>query len=140
MPKIEQTPSGPVAHLKDGESLDLTEPADFDEDSVGSTARTDPKPALVDTSAEKDIPAEGDKLKPGHVSEVDKPPEVLATAGELRKAGYTVDPKYKDKDIPSSYEADTPTAPGEVHLVQHAPVDEGTAKKAKAVTKAPKNK
>jgi hypothetical protein len=173
MPKIETGPSGPVVKNPKGESLDLTDELKGPEDTTehGDTARaTDADPALVDTSGEPEIKTEGDKVKEGHVSEVDRPGEVLPTAGELRKAGYVVPDHVKDKEVPSSYEADTPTPAGEVRkagyvvpdhvkdkevpssyeadtptpagevrLVLPDPVEE-EPKKAKAVSKAPKNK
>lgn len=146
--KITDTPSGPVAHVEPGESLDMTEKVEVDPTRVGSTPRTDPEPALVDKSAEEDLVAEGDTRKAGHVSEVDKPDEVLPTNAELRKAGYKVPEDAKAGDVPSAYTADSPTPPGEVHLVvkpeedpdAHLTPNERFDKASKAVSKAPKNK
>lgn len=160
MAKIEQTPSGPVAHVKPDESLDLTEELkgkDFDPERVGDTPRADEEPALVDTSDERtDLEGEGDKIKEGYVSEVEKPDDHTPSIGDLRKAGYVVPDKdelgkgVKDSDPPGNYAADTPTPPGEVHLVQQPETDpdadlspnerDEKGRKAKAVTKAPKNK
>jgi hypothetical protein len=39
----------------------------------GDTPHTDKEPALVDTSREPDIKAEGDSLKPGYVSRLESP-------------------------------------------------------------------
>ena len=140
MPKTEQTSSGPLVTLAEGESLDLSQGSDFDPGLVGDRARTDPESALVDTSGEPVIKTEGDQTKAGHVSEVDRPNEVLPTAGELRKAGYVVADSYKDNEVPSSYEADTPAGPGEVRLVRDTTAEAEVPKTTKAVAKAPKNK
>lgn len=71
---------------------------------AGDTARTDPAPALLD-----------------------RIPDRRPTAGELRAAGYSVDAEVADAAVPTTYHADSPTPPGEVHLVGMNPPDcEGT--------------
>ena len=62
----------------------------------------------MDTSEEHDIETEGDKIKEGYVSEVDEAERGTPHRGRVRKAGYVVPDHVKDKEVPSSYEADTP--------------------------------
>lgn len=91
---------------------------------VGDTHRTDEQPALVENVDPYWPEPQGDRPKEGYVSEVDIPDNAMPTASELRKAGYAVPEDVKGSDAPALLISDTPTAPGEVHLVD-MPQDAG---------------
>lgn len=86
-------------------------------DQVGDTPTPEGEVRPVDTSAQVDTDPEGDRVKEGHVSEVDVPDSTVATAGDLRAAGYTVDPRLADDEVPTAFMADSPTPPGEIRPV-----------------------
>lgn len=84
---------------------------------TGDTPRSDPEPALVEHHANEHL-AEGDSPRTDTAPAVlVGRPEATLTAGDLRAAGYEVDPKVPDGAVPTKYVADSPTPPGEVRLV-----------------------
>lgn len=93
---------------------------------TGDTPHTDRKAALVDPRDE-DVAVDGDTPRTEREpAVVDAAPAARPTAGEMRAAGYAVDPDVEADQVPSRYVADSPTPPGEVRLVEDtAAADDG---------------